>query len=329
VISAVHAHNFKGATFTAPLGARAIVVGPNGAGKSSRSQALQLAVLGYVPGAGKRNPDIMDAFFDGKGRDMRVGITLDGGMKLERRFTRSKSGAVSQELFVGGTKAKPADFARELAGVGVVDLSVFLALSDQRKVDELFRLFPPDGDVKNIGEKIAAATARANEAERKEREALSVISAIQAQKARLELPAGTLADKAAEVATVEAELKQAREDLHAARIEAARADEQAEAAKRQAAQQGSMAPTPQQAAPAAESPDAWRGQARSTIAPPPPLESYAKPAPSASDAPDVAAILERILAAMARAGCEVCAARMVIKSELAKARQGQPREVAA
>lgn len=319
MISSVHAHNLKGATFVAPLGARTIVVGPNGAGKSSRSQALQLALLGYVPGVGKRNQDIMDALHDGQGRDLRAGITLDG-RKLERRFTRSKSGAVSQDLLVGGVKAKPADFAQESTGIGVVDLSVFLALSDQKKVDELFRLFPPDGDVKNIGEKIATLTGRLNEVERKEREALSTISVIQAQKARADLPTGTLADKSAEVATAETELKQAREALHAARIEAARADEQAEAAKRQAMQH---APAP----PAAEPPKQWQGQPRSTTTPPPSpqIEPCAKPAPQ----PDVAAILERILAAMDRSGCEVCAARMVIKSELAKARQGQPREEAA
>jgi len=310
VISSVHAHNLKGATFTAPLGARTIVVGPNGAGKSSRSQALQLAVLGYVPGIGKRNQDIMDALHDGQGRDLRVGVTLDG-RKLERRFTRSKVGAVSQDLLVGGVKAKPAEFAQEFAGVGVIDISAFLALSDQKKIDEVFRLFPPAGDVKSIGEQIATLASRLNETERKEREALSTISAIQAQKARAELPAGTMADKTAEVARAEQDLKQAREELHAANLEAARAEE------RERAMDQERTPPPVQPA---NPTTGFSGTPRTPDAP-------AARQPVAHV--DVAAVLERVLAAMDRSGCEVCAARMVIKSELAKARQGQPREVAA
>jgi len=316
VIAAVTAHNFKGATFQAPLGGLTLVVGPNGAGKSARSQALQLAVLGYVPGAGKRNGDILDAFLSEGGKDLRAGIVLESGTKLERRYVRSRTGAVSMEMHAGGIKCSSDDFARALADVALVDLSVFLGLSDARKIDELFRLFPPEGNVRDIAAKIEAQAKRGNDLERQEREAMTAVATVLSRRSNLQLPAGTMADKMAEIEQAEADLKQARADLEAERIAAAKIEAQTEAEARQVEK-----PAPNE-----------------TIMPPrgdAPLHcALANPGvslrqdPPAQATPDVAAILERIQSAMDRAGCDVCAARMVIKQELAKARKGLPREAA-
>ena len=339
MIAEVFAQNFKGATFKAPLGGLTLVVGPNGAGKSSRSQAIQLAVLGYVPGTAKRNADIMDAF-GGKGQELRVGVTLDSGHKIERRFSRSRSGSVSMETFAGGVKVKADEFARALAGVAVVDLSVFLGLSDQKKIDELFRLFPPEGDVRSVAEKIEQQTKLLNGLERQEQDATRAVATLQAQRAKIELPAGTLAEKTAEIEQAEAELRQARADLEAERISAARADEQAQAEARQAEQPAPLVPDarpePRQGEEPWEAPlgyGAPPAAVRTSLAPAQPRSlPQAQPqalAPNpAQPGPDVAAILERILATMERAGCSMCAARMVIKSELKKAGQSQPREAA-
>ncbi len=321
MITAVTAHNFKGATFQAPLGGKVLVVGPNGAGKSSRSQALQLAVLGYVPGAGKRNADILGAFHDGEGKDLRAGVVLESGKKLERRFTRSsRTGAVSQEMYAGGIKCSAPEFARALADVAVVDLSVFLGLSDAKKIDELFRLFPPEGNVRDIAAKIEAQAKRIAALEREERDATSLVSNVTAKKTSIQLPAGTMADKQAEIDKAEADLAQARADLEAERIAAAKIEAQAEAEVRQAEQPAPGAPAfggtldvPGHVVGSAvheqSSPETPRMDT-------PPCAAFAR-----SAAPDVTAILDRILATMDHAGCDVCAARMVIKSELTKARK--------
>lgn len=314
MISAITAHNFKGATFQAPLGGLTLVVGPNGAGKSSRSQALQLAVLGYVPGAGKRNADILEAFQTSGGKDLRAGIVLESGTKLERRFTRSRSGAVSMEMYAGGIKCNAPEFARALADVAVVDLSVFLGLSDQKKIDELFRLFPPEGNVRDIAAKIEAQAKRIAALEREEREALSMVSNLTVRRTKIELPAGTMADKQNEIDQAEADLKQARADLEAERIAVARAEEQAKAEERQTEKPASVVGTILDMTPNMEPVEVKAS---------PPCAAFAKPAAS-----DLAATLERILSTMDRAGCSVCAARMVIKQELVKARRGLPREAA-
>ena len=333
MIAGIYAHNFKGATFTATLRGLTLVVGPNGAGKSARSQALQLAVLGYVPGIGKRNGDIMDAFLSEGGKDLRAGITLESGHKLERRFSRSRTGTVSMEMYSGGIKCKPDESARALADVAVVDLSVFLGLSDARKVDELFRLFPPSGNVCDLAAKIEAQAKRIAALEREERDAASMVSNLTVRRSRIELPAGSMADKQNEIDKAEADLRQARADLEAERIAAAREEEQAaaEARRIEAArvEEQTRARQAQQPAPAtAPMPSQGGTQHR-------PAPGYAgqplrqEPASPPPTAPDVTAILERIQSAMDRAGCDVCAARMVIKRELAEARQGQPMEAVA
>ena len=122
-----------------------------------------------------------------------------------------------------------------------------------------------------------------------------------------------MADKQAEIDQAEADLKQARADLEAERIEAAKIEAQAKASPAAASE---PAPTSPEPAPV------QRENLRC-------FDTYCAPAEAASaPAPDVAAILERILATMDRAGCSVCAARMVIKQELAKARKALDREAA-
>jgi energy-coupling factor transporter ATP-binding protein EcfA2 len=317
VIAAVTAHNFKGATFQAPLGGLTLVVGPNGAGKSARTQALQLAVLGYVPGAGKQNAAILEAFHDGKGKDLRAGVVLESGKKLERRFSRSeRTGAVSQEMYAGGIKCSAPEFARALADVAVVDLSVFLGLSDAKKIDELLRLFPPEGDVKGIAEKIERQAKRIAALEREEREAASLVANITSKKAGIQLPAGTMADKQAEIDKAEADLRQARADLEAERIAAARVEEQAKAEARQVEQ---SAPAETATLAQGGGPEVSGYHLVGEAGPP---EAFLRQEPAAPAAPDMTVILERILSTMDRAGCDVCAAKMVIKQELAKARKG-------
>jgi len=327
VISAVTAHNFKGATFQAPLGGMTLVVGPNGAGKSSRSQALQLAVLGYVPGAGKRNGDIMGAFQASEGKDLRAGIVLESGKKLERRFTRSRTGAVSMEMYAGGIKCSAPEFARALADVAVVDLSVFLGLSDAKKIDELFRLFPPEGNVRDIAAKIEAQAKQVAALERQEREASSMVSNLMSRRSKINLPAGSMADKQNEIDRAEADLRQARADLEAERIAAARAEEKAKAQEEALLAQGRAAlGEGQNFTPFKPGVDAAPMPAS-----PAPIQTMRPIVPSttAPAGQDIQAILQHILSTMDRAGCDVCAARMVIKCELTKARRGLPLEAVA
>lgn len=146
MISKIFATDFKGRSFEQPLDRLAIILGPNGSGKSARSQALQLAVMGFIPGGAKTNPEILDAF--GSADRLVVGFEA-GGYRFERGFGRSGSGTVNQGFRVNGSRASKEFFAQALGQVGapkVIDISAFLALSDQKKLDAIFDLFPPEGD---------------------------------------------------------------------------------------------------------------------------------------------------------------------------------------
>lgn len=50
MIKTIRTRNIKGNTFDQELTGRDVFVGPNGSGKSTRLQAVQLAMLGYIPG---------------------------------------------------------------------------------------------------------------------------------------------------------------------------------------------------------------------------------------------------------------------------------------
>lgn len=118
-----------------------------------------------------------------------------------------------------------------------------------------------------------------------------------------------MADKQAEIDKAEADLKQARADLEAERIAAAKIEAQTEVEARQVEK-----PDP------AETTMPAQGGAPLYCAPASP-GAHLLQEPAAPASLDMTAILDRILATMDRAGCDVCAARMVIKSELAKARK--------
>ena len=66
------------------------IVGPNGAGKSTVLNAIQLALLGYIPGQSKKNQDIMK---NSSGKVMSVTVTLsDGSQDIDVSRVWTKSG---------------------------------------------------------------------------------------------------------------------------------------------------------------------------------------------------------------------------------------------
>ena len=65
------------------------LVGHNGAGKSTILQAIQLGILGYIPGYDKTNPGIMKHSSDGQ--CIAVTVTFDDGSFVNRVWMKEKS----------------------------------------------------------------------------------------------------------------------------------------------------------------------------------------------------------------------------------------------
>lgn len=234
MITGVSGKNFKGVTFNDALSRRNIFIGPNGSGKSTRSHAATLALLGYIPGTAKTNQAVMDAY--GSGQTMTVGVRVGPSDLFERRFYRSKSGSVSQTLRHNKTKASKEDWISWLANVGgpnILDLGLFLRLSDEKKIAEIFRLFPSAGNVNELDAKIEKAAEKRNRLQQEVREDEKAAAKLTKARTEMELPAGTLAEVQAEIEKTRESLIGAREELKLVEIEQAKS-RAAEKAKQEA-----------------------------------------------------------------------------------------------
>lgn len=96
-ITSITATNFKGSSFTHPLGAITIFHGENGAGKSAVIEALRLGMLGYDPRIPKKKPEMFRAFASGS--PMNVQVEFDNG-KFNEIELIDKKVAVTGEIAI-------------------------------------------------------------------------------------------------------------------------------------------------------------------------------------------------------------------------------------
>ena len=295
MITRVYAIGFKGLDFDQPLALRTLITGRVGSGKSARALALALLVTGSLPGIAKQNAEIFKAV--GTGDTLTVGMEVDG-RTFERTFRRKKNGTVTTDCRIDGEPIPKNLFEMELdrEGVGIADVSGFLALSDARKIDDLFRLFPPAGDVRGLTASITACKDRISAMERDLRAREQSRQALSDAIADLHLPAGSLPEIQARIAMVEGEYQAARDELVR---EKARLEHEAELAARNI-----ETPAAETAAPAM-SPIAPTGHTASA--------SAVSPLPEKNEGMTA---LKRVLSALNRAGCSGCAAKMVLMREM-------------
>jgi exonuclease SbcC len=221
MITQIKAIDFKGLEFTQDLKDKNLIIGDNGTGKSARIQALLITAMGYVPGIDKINRSILEAF--GKGDQFYAGCMIKNTTFI-RQFKRDKKGAVSQNYMVDTRKVAKDKFIgtmSKMGGIAVFDLTSFMDLSDQGKINLIFDLFPPAGDIEKLNDQIKANTYKLNSAYADVRDTEKFIGKISTARAEINLPAGTLAEVSAEIKSTQNELDKARDDLKKAQIELA------------------------------------------------------------------------------------------------------------
>lgn len=340
-IKGVKAEGFKGLNFDTALNPRTLIVGPNGEGKSAITQAAQLVLRGYVPGGPKKNEEILSTY--GDGQDMSVAVKV-GALMFGRQFVRDSKGAVTQVYEINGTKAAKEYFQRSLGEAGaprVIDFAAFMALSDQKIIDEIFRLFPPGEGI----DKIDADLTKKKESLNNLRQTLKTLEGTQKRlteaRRNIELPAGGIGEVEAEIKKLEGEAKAKQTELDAKRIAEAeakavvaekeraeraayakkKADEaEAEKARIKAAEEKEKARAKQEAEKGKLLSDFVDVMKTDNLLPDDkPEEATATGEPERSVyCPDVLISLTRIQSAMERAGCSTCAAMMIVKSEIRK-----------
>jgi len=146
------------------LTGRDIITGPNGSGKTTRAQALGIALMGYVPGAGKLPAETMKLAC---GDSMAAGAET-GGFAVLRTFTR-KGDKVEQEILLNPPNTKKQGdkmydkerrIRQELGAYPVMlDFGEFLGLSDAKRREFIYGLAGA-GDNPGADRQLAGDTLR-------------------------------------------------------------------------------------------------------------------------------------------------------------------------
>lgn len=317
MIEEVQAEGFKGLNFITGFEPRTLITGPNGSGKSARAQAIQLAVRGYIPGGPKKNDEILSTY--GEGNNMLVAVRI-GSSLFGRRFTRkSGSGSVSVVYEVNGLRATKDFWMQSIVEAGyprIIDLPAFMDLSSQRKIDEIFKLFPPGESIGKIDAELTKKKELRNNLKQKLQSLKGTQGRLTEARKNLSLPAGNLSEIQGEIAKLEGELKVKRKELGDLKIK--EASERAVEEARAKAETLQPSVTTQVEAPLT----------RTTS--PVPEETQTGNTPSFINSPiaankedetytpksQVRESFNRIMNVMERAGCSVCAATMIIKTEM-------------
>lgn len=119
--------------------------GKNGAGKSTILQAIQLALLGYIPGYDKTSKSI---YQHSNSKSMTVTLELldrDNIIRIERSWTKVGQ-SIKSDNTISGTTMKIEDIVNELI-LPVYDFNDFMKLSSN-KMKEWFLEFLPSQSVK-------------------------------------------------------------------------------------------------------------------------------------------------------------------------------------
>jgi chromosome segregation ATPase len=232
MVEKIYAENFKGLVFEDKIGKQTLFVGNVGSGKSSRTMALELLLTGTVHSAGlsKKPADIFHALAAADDHKITVGAVI-GGKTYERTLTMTKTGSVRQSYSINGSSAKQADFNAAIAGTGVqvADIHAFFSLSDTKKIEHLFTLYPPYIDVASLNKEINSTNDDLKEAQALAKSKRDMAAQLEKDRSEMELPGMTLAEVTAQRKQAEEELETVRTELEKARQEAYEAQQQRKA----------------------------------------------------------------------------------------------------
>jgi predicted ATP-binding protein involved in virulence len=333
MITHIRTKGFKGQDINEDLHNKTLFIGPNGCGKSTRSHAIAFVLMGYIPWAvkvKKKPADILPVYSEGD--TLTAAITV-GGIEFERHLSKSSKGTVTQRLRVDKQKYSATEFAVEIDRAGapkIFDVSAFMEKSDQKKIELIFNLFPPKGDVKKLTIQIDKKKEELKKLNKQVGTADGVIQRLTTSKSKIALPAGSLAETQAEIETLTAQVKKAQEDLKTAEIEAVKATTEEETREKVQTEQevghahvGGVGPgMPSSRRPLPEKPSAQELQkkmeSQSGSQEMNRINGFVSGAPGPFDGPDPAESIQLIIDTLESAGCAACAAKLVAKSELVK-----------
>lgn len=318
MITHIKTNGFKGQDINEKVHFKTIYYGPNTSGKSTRAAAIALTILGFIPFASKttkKASDILNDFGDG---DSLTTAVVCNGVEFERHFYRKEDGGVSQRLRVDKKKFGAADFAVALSNAGsprIVDVNDFIGLSDQKKMDMLFDLFPPKANLKDLDAQIEKAKKSVSDLQAKDRSAIAVVQRLAKSKSEIELPAGTLAEVQAEIETMATKVKTLQEEIKQAEILEAQAKAKELAVAEAEAAKAIEEKGDKSVSNHVEKPEIPTENSHGNLG----IVDFAQGKQSSNDP---AVSIQRIIDALDKSGCSICAAAIIARHELKKFKKG-------
>ena len=313
MITKVVSKNFRGFDININLERLNLLIGPNGSGKSAISGAIILTQLGFIPGHSKANADIFNAYAPGD--DINIigtGFHLDSGESFDRMFVKTESGQVSQKFLLSLLECAKKDFDAGMAKAPkVFDLHNFKQLSDQKKLDLIFKLYPPVGDPKKIANEIGMKEKEKNKVLDGIRKHKMLIANLTESKSKMNLPPGTLASIKTQIEELESQKESAQDQLATAKSEA-KVQKALEESRAKGMQQKTIEDVKSTGV-VANMPKIG-GVEKDGFVPDRALSDHVVKAYTDT----IADSLNKIIATMEKVGCEACAAMLVCKQELKK-----------
>ena len=129
-------------TKTYDFGQMNYLYGSNGAGKSTVLQAIQFAVLGYIPGTDKTKTALFQHC--GNGKEMSVRIEFDDGSEITRTMRKTAKG-ITDTITTVPDDISPISLLGNLE-LPVMDFNQFIGMTSN-KLKEWFTAFLPDSDM--------------------------------------------------------------------------------------------------------------------------------------------------------------------------------------
>jgi len=214
MITEIYAQNFKGQTFKRGIDQKVILIGPNGSGKSTHTDALKLAINGYIPGRPKKIDQIFNIYNGGSADEMAVGFVLNG-KDFMRVFIRIGD-KTTQDFYIDGHKVTSQKFISTLGENGhpkIFDLSNFFNMSNNKKIDFIFELFPPAGDLSDIDQKMLETNDEISRIRKKVEQAESTAERLEKALQAKELPNGSLEETEQEIIRTKEEISMVKKSI--------------------------------------------------------------------------------------------------------------------
>ena len=190
MITEVRMQNVRGTSTTVQLGKKTVLTGPNGSGKTSVSAAIQLAVLGYIPGYDKKG--VFANSSDPK--MMAAGVTIDGRV-IDRAWKLGKT--LSESVSIDGVTAgrNSADAMIQMA-LGrdplVFDVKAFFASTATEQRRTCLELVMPAKDMQALMDEEARKRDAKNAAAARRRDAQSVVNRLVESRTDMGAPTGNI-----------------------------------------------------------------------------------------------------------------------------------------